>query len=118
MTFKDYSKSHGRSMGDAVSVTNTGTHIFISKALRDKHLSRDPVYATYSMDEENNCLGIKIVRRVGKAAKFYKFNRQSSMFACKIFVRELGKKIKTGVRYPAKWNAKKQMIVVDLNGAK
>lgn len=118
MSFETYKKPHGRSMGEAISITNDGVHIFIGKALREKLPSRDPVYATYQVDEKNNRIGIRIVRRVGKATKFYKFNRQSSMFACKVFVKELGKKIRKGARYPAKWDAKKKMIVVELKGAK
>ncbi|MCK5236166.1 MAG: hypothetical protein KAR06_04190 [Deltaproteobacteria bacterium] len=121
MTFKTYSKPHGRSMGEAVSITNDGIHIFVGKALRDKLPARDPVYATYHIDEKNDLFGIKIVKRdlrFAKATKFYKFNRESSMFACKTFVRALAGKIKKGVRYQATWDAKKKMIVVDLTGAK
>ncbi|MCK5132377.1 MAG: hypothetical protein KAR40_09540 [Candidatus Sabulitectum sp.] len=118
MSFKTYKKPHGRSMGEAISVTNDGVHIFVSKALREQMPSRDPVYATYHVDEKNNRIGISIVKRTGKATKFYKFNRESSMFACKVFVRDLGGKIQKGKRYPAKWDAKKKMIVVELGGAK
>lgn len=120
MSFKTYGKPHGRSMGDAVSITNDGAHIFISKALRDKLPARDPVLATYHIDEKNDLFGIKIVKRdprFAKTAKFYKFNRESSMFACKAFVRALGGKIKKGVRYPATWDKRKKMIVVDLKKA-
>lgn len=118
MSFETYKKPHGRSMGEAISVTNDGAHIFIGKTLREKLPARDPVYATYQVDQKNNRIGIKIVKRIGRATKFYKFNRQSSMFACKVFVRDLGKKIRKGVRYPAKWDAAKKMIVVDLRRAK
>ncbi len=113
MTFKTHNKSHGRSMGEAISVTNDGAHIFIGKAIRDK-FPPDPVFATYHVDEKNNRIGIKIVKRVGKAAKFYKFNRESSMFSCKAFVAHFNSLIKKGKRYPAKWDARRKMIVVKL----
>ncbi|MCK5132425.1 MAG: hypothetical protein KAR40_09785 [Candidatus Sabulitectum sp.] len=120
MSFETYDKPHGRNMGEAISITNDGAHIFIGKTLRDKFPS-DPVYATYQVDKKNKRIRIKIVKRdlrFAKATKFYKFNRPSSMFSCKAFIAHYNSLIKKGARYPAKWDAKKNMIEVELKGAR